>query len=166
MQKSSWANSWKVQVLIVFGILGCLGLMLIPVFSSTRHPAYLTTCKDNLKDIGTGSAIYLGDNDDRMPLENWMDCLHPYTKNPDVMGCPFVTRERKRFGYAFKLGVLGIKASTEKEPERTATFFETDALGKSVVANLAARSGRHKKGSHVGYLDTHAKFVRLGDPVK
>ncbi len=149
-------------MLIIFGILGCLGLILVPIFARPGHPAYLTTCKSNIKEIGTGTALYLGDNDDRMPLEDWMDSLLPYTKNRDMMGCPFVSR----YGYGLKIGVVGINASKEKDPEHTAMYFETDALGKSVVANLAARSGRHKKGSHVGYLDTHAKFVRLGDPVK
>ncbi|MEQ1823241.1 MAG: hypothetical protein ABL949_12070 [Fimbriimonadaceae bacterium] len=167
MEKSSWAHNWKVHVLVVFGILGCLWLILLPVWRTNGYPLHKVECLSNLKQLGTSTAIYLGDNDDRMPLENWMDDLYPFVKSLDLMECPLVTKEKKRYGYALKIGVVGIKASTEKEPERTATFFETDALGKSVVANLAARSGRHlKRGSHVGYLDTHVRFVPLGDPVR
>ncbi len=95
-----------------------------------------------------------------------MEGLFVYTRNREAMECPEIVKAEKHYGYAMKIGMIGLNIHTIAEPQATAVFFETDALGKSIVANLAARSGRHKGGSLVGYMDSHAKFVRLGDPVK
>ncbi|MEQ1823240.1 MAG: hypothetical protein ABL949_12065 [Fimbriimonadaceae bacterium] len=163
MEKSAWKVSWPITVLLVCALLGCVAAIVFPVFAQSGGYGPKTQCLSNIKQMSTATAIYWADHDDHMPLENWIDGLYPYTKSHEMTDSPEVTEEKKRYGYALKIGVLGVNAAKEKEPEHTAMYFETDALGKSVVANLAARSGRHNGGSNVGYMDTHGKFKRLGE---
>lgn len=83
------------------------------------------------------------------------------------MECPQVIKDGKHFGYAVKLGLVGMNTLEVKDHDKTVMFFETDALGESVVANLAARCARHSKdGSIVTYLDTRARFVKFDEPLK
>jgi hypothetical protein len=119
-----------------------------------------------MKQVGTATAIYWSDYDDHMPLENWMECLEPTLKNPTLFVCPNIAKAKKGYGYAMKYGVVGIDTVEVMDPAFTVMYFETDALGRSVVANLAARSGRHNNGSIIVSFDTHARFRRLTDPVK
>lgn len=110
--------------------------------------------------------MYWSDNDDHMPLENWIDALDQIMKNPSHMDCPDVMKTQKHFGYAMLLGVAGLEVGKVKEPEKSVMYFETDALGRNVVANLAARSGRHSNGSFLVFFDTHARYRKLGEEVK
>ena len=48
------------------------------------------------------------------------------------------------------------------DPRKEVMAFETDALAKNVVMNLAGRNrNRHReKSSHVVYADTHARRIK------
>ncbi|MEQ1936607.1 MAG: hypothetical protein ABL962_22370, partial [Fimbriimonadaceae bacterium] len=140
-------------------LLCCLvtAILMYPFLARRPRGMYRDPCATNMKQIGTATAIYLGDNNDRMPLENWIDGLFAYTKNSDITDCPEIKKAGKHYGYAMKIGMIGLNALTIEEPGATAMYFETDALGKNVVANLAARGFRHNKaGSAVTFADTHA----------
>jgi hypothetical protein len=149
---------------IVIGSAGALVLaaaIVFPILARTSHPATNVACQSNLRQIAASLSIYTSDYDERLPPAGWAEELRPFYKNEDMLTCPIVSRDRKaKFGYAMNSAVMGIDASKVKDPAKTVVFFETDALGRGVVANLAARNrDRHKGKSHVGYLDIQARAV-------
>ena len=151
----------RVRTWLAWALLGitvsCGGAILYPVYLAARPAPTGAACKSNLKQLATATLIYLTDFDDRLPLEPWMDDMYPYVKNEDLYSC-FVVRRPQRYGYAYHLKVLGKQVKNLREKE--VLFFETDALGRNVVSNLAGRSlDRHKTGSNVAYIDSTARFI-------
>lgn len=155
MIRKGWWIAIGTGLVIVLSVV-----VLLPV--TTHHPgAPNATCRSNLKQLGYALQIYMTDSDERLPPTGWAAELEPYIKNEDMLTCPIVSRDRKaKFGYAMNSEVMGIDAAKVKDPAKTVVFFETDALGRGVVANLAARNrDRHKGKSHVAYLDTQARAI-------
>lgn len=92
-----------------------------------------------------------------------MDSIWAFVKSNDVYNCPIVTAERKKYGYAMSLATVGSDISTMVEPGKVVLYFDTDALNRNVVANLAAMSySRHNNSCNVVRMDSSAK--RMRDP--
>lgn len=161
-----------------WGILETVGAMLLlaiafavsyPIWRSAQPAAPKATCISNLKQLSTAVQIYLADFDDRFPRTGWADELFPYYKNADIHTCPTVRAEKgSSFGYAFHSTLLSAQLSKIGAPDKAVMFFETDALGRGVIANLAARTGERHKGRLVGsvvtYVETTTKFILKGTP--
>jgi len=84
-----------IELLVVIGIIAVLAALLFPTFAQAREAARLTTCKSNLRQIGTAVMMYLADNDDmlppariRAPRNSWAGLMEPYTKSWQVFHCP------------------------------------------------------------------------------
>lgn len=56
-----------VELLVVIGIMSILAALLLPALQLALRAARNATCVNNLKQIGTGYAMYAGDFDDRWP---------------------------------------------------------------------------------------------------
>ncbi len=79
-----------IELLVVIAIIAILAAILFPVFAQAKEAAKKTTCLSNQKQIGTGLMIYMGDNDDTFPMDQyfegatqvrWFDNVYPYIKN-------------------------------------------------------------------------------------
>jgi len=57
-----------IELLVVIAIIAILAAILFPVFAQAKMAAKSITCISNLKQIGTGFQMYLGDNDDAFPV--------------------------------------------------------------------------------------------------
>lgn len=121
-------------------------------------------CLSNVKQLGSSIQLYLGDYDERMPLNDWSVELGPYIGGTNHYHCPQLQKEAReakakvidRYGYAMHSAVMG-KSATKIDSQEV-VFFETDALAPGVVANLAARSTtRHNNKSVIGYMDSSAR---------
>ncbi len=148
-------NRW-----IVFGLLGgtclCGGAIVMPLLANKHPGAPRTVCLSNLRQLGTAIAIYEQDFDARFPLSDWQPAIKDYTKNDDLLKCTAV----KHDGYAMNYSCIGMKEPKQPIP----LLFETDALGKSVVMNLAGRNrDRHKGQSNVAYTDMSARSVNSNE---
>ena len=61
-----------IELLVVIAIIAILAAILFPVFAQAKLAAKKASDLSNMKQIGTGTAIYLGDNDDVFPLADFM----------------------------------------------------------------------------------------------
>src|SRR5215213_9848731 len=97
-----------IELLVVIAIIAILAAILFPVFAQAREKARQTSCLSNVRQIGTGYAMYLQDYDERFPphvTERTADPgtpdtaearapfsykikLQPYVKNEQVFKCP------------------------------------------------------------------------------
>ena len=94
-----------IELLVVIAIIAILAAILFPVFAQAKEAAKKSACMSNMKQIGTGLQLYLGDVDDKVfyrsgsafsrsgliPTTNfnrWWNLLLPYLKNTDLYRCP------------------------------------------------------------------------------
>jgi prepilin-type N-terminal cleavage/methylation domain-containing protein/prepilin-type processing-associated H-X9-DG protein len=98
-----------IELLVVIAIIAILAAILFPVFARAREKARETTCRSNMKQLGTGMMMYMSDWDDQfvcyasgktlsrasdVPLgstvqNRWWNLLLPYTHaKGDLLVCP------------------------------------------------------------------------------
>ncbi|MGV3616485.1 MAG: DUF1559 domain-containing protein [Fimbriimonas sp.] len=89
-----------IELLVVIAIIAILAAILFPVFAQAKEAAKKTQCLSNMKQIGTGMNLYLGDYDDTVPrsaywdysatsgwataaggMHEWSQVILPYIKN-------------------------------------------------------------------------------------
>lgn len=86
-----------IELLVVIAIIAILAAILFPVFAQAKQAAKKTADLSNMKNIGLGFMLYLGDNDDTLPFIRdvhvyatdftgpteitWKDLVYPYIKN-------------------------------------------------------------------------------------
>lgn len=57
-----------IELLVVIAIIAILAAILFPVFAQAKEAAKKTSTLSNVKQMGTGMAIYLADYDDNFPM--------------------------------------------------------------------------------------------------
>lgn len=98
-----------IELLVVIAIIAILAAILFPVFARAREAARQTSCRSNLKQIGTALQMYRQDYDELMPClafgngtgpyltpDNtatapyllWNHVIHSYVKNFGIFNCP------------------------------------------------------------------------------
>src|SRR5438067_275349 len=56
-----------IELLVVIAIIAILAAILFPVFAQARESARMTSCLSNLRQIGTGTLMYIQDYDELYP---------------------------------------------------------------------------------------------------
>jgi len=67
-----------IELLVVIAIIAILAAILFPVFAQAKFAAKKTVDLSNAKQIGLCTKLYLGDNDDTMPI------FYAYNSDPSI----------------------------------------------------------------------------------
>jgi len=93
-----------IELLVVIAIIAILAAILFPVFAQAKAAAKNTACVSNGRQIGMSVMMYLGDNDDVMPIfyaynsappngdpghKGTELLVLPYAKNKDIFKSPW-----------------------------------------------------------------------------
>ncbi len=89
-----------IELLVVIAIIAILAAILFPVFARAREAARATSCRNNMRQLGTAMLMYVQDYDERYPGSwmgtayaagsgyTWRSSVLPYTKNAGIYQCP------------------------------------------------------------------------------
>ena len=97
-----------VELLVVIAIIAILAGLLLPALHKARERAYDMVCNGNLKQIGVGFNLYLGDNNSYFPWKGgtekddpttWTVIINGYLNSTRTFECPIGMKERPSGGY-------------------------------------------------------------------
>jgi prepilin-type processing-associated H-X9-DG protein/prepilin-type N-terminal cleavage/methylation domain-containing protein len=57
-----------IELLVVIAMLAVLAVILLPALAATKPAATLTMCRNNLRQLGIGIMLYVGDHKDTFPV--------------------------------------------------------------------------------------------------
>lgn len=87
-----------IELLVVIAIIAVLAAILFPVFAQAKEAARKTACMSNLRQIGMGMSMYVGDGDSKYPA--WVPHIAPVNGGnsiyfpPDLQLMPYVKNEQ------------------------------------------------------------------------
>ena len=67
-----------IELLVVIAIIAILAGLLLPALSRAKERAWKVNCVSNLKQIGVGVEMYVGDNEGYMPVCGWPEGQNPW----------------------------------------------------------------------------------------
>jgi prepilin-type N-terminal cleavage/methylation domain-containing protein/prepilin-type processing-associated H-X9-DG protein len=89
-----------IELLVVIAIIAILAAILFPVFAQARAKARQASCLSNMKQIGTGSAMYTQDYDE-LVIPEWLNTQPDASDNPanfpGTCGDPGACHDYKRY---------------------------------------------------------------------
>lgn len=82
-----------IELLVVIAIIAILAALLLPALSRAKGTAQRIACANNLRQLRLALAVYVTDNNGRMPpreaqTNRWPTQLYPHYTEPNLLRCP------------------------------------------------------------------------------
>jgi prepilin-type N-terminal cleavage/methylation domain-containing protein/prepilin-type processing-associated H-X9-DG protein len=139
-----------IELLVVIAIIAILAAILFPVFAKARERAKITTCVNNLKQLGVAFQLYTADTDGKLPYwidynpppqefrsvnatqTTWDVYLYPYVKTKSSFTCPSnkspearrATEANPIRSYSFPQNINGMPTGYAKNAAKTVLLME------------------------------------------
>ncbi len=108
-----------IELLVVIAIIAILAALLLPSLSRAKSASQAASCKSNLRQVGLGLALYVGDfhkYPQEGPIPEWRVLLQPYTganitNSSGIYVCPGFSGVSPNFGlisYGYNDSTLNI----------------------------------------------------------
>jgi len=159
-----------IELLVVIAIIAILAAILFPVFAKAREAARASSCRSNLKQIGTGMLMYVQDydetlghswvNDPTNTNTSWMYYLQPYIKNTGVLNCPSAPRRTDATNYGYYNAVASQAMASLQVPSDTVLF--TDAVDTGASGANTDPETWQELGNHDWEVDYNGPFNNGG----
>lgn len=137
-RKTSRAAFTLVELLAVIAIIAILIGILLPVLGKVRQRGNLTTCRSNLRQIGSFFQMYLNDSKGRLPRINTMPSVRPkVVEAPSIV--ELLEPYAKRNTAVYRCPADQIRDVTENAPPGYLTYFEREGTSYQYSPYLSAR---------------------------
>ena len=170
-----------IELLVVIAIIAILAAILFPVFAQAKAAAKRTADLSNVKNITTGTFLYMGDVDDAAPLyrmvdnggdwwtsrmHSWKDGCLPYIKNGGKNYGAGETYKGTRDGGIFQSPIADAPWSDLSPlywgyPAMTGTGDETTRFPRSYALNIDA--GSNERGGDNNNANSIIGAVEVGN---
>lgn len=172
-----------IELLVVIAIIAILAAMLLPALAKAKAQAQSINCLSNLKQLQFGWQMYLGDNEDTMPLNYYADDPALGTSvsltNSWVMGCTLKDLDTVNiengtlFKYEKSAVVYHCPADSSKV-DGTSGKLRTRSYALSIFLNsvpnrngigfttLHRASELQRPSNVLGFIDEHEKTIEDG----
>jgi prepilin-type N-terminal cleavage/methylation domain-containing protein/prepilin-type processing-associated H-X9-DG protein len=182
-----------IELLVVIAIIAILAAILFPVFAQAREKARQASCLSNVKQITIAHLMYAQDNDEGLiGFYSGSDrkiLLYPYIRqgknnadrsNIDIWRCPSALSPTLQASYGFNvntnwqsLAIFGTPAETvlmsdsglnDAKLPITATHLWPPSRLTATNGGESRPVPRHSEFVTVGWLDGHAKAMKMKPP--
>ena len=180
-----------IELLVVIAIIAVLASLLLPSLTRAKAAALATKCKSNLKQMGLGLAMYVGDNDEEYPFTTFWEeaiavslprkageldtgllrCPTAKTNDPwagtvtmgGASGPTFMATGRPAYGYN---GAGGFESASEPEsPPGLGGIYGKGELGNIEGKIFFERNGRRDRPmpTREPIIRNPAELISIGD---
>jgi len=151
----------KVTGLALF--LAVILLMVVPLvnyLAAQAAAARAQPCKETLRHVAAGIAMYCQDYDEYYPIAaRWTVDVTPYIKFSAIPPCPMDGAQKD--SYALNVNVSGRPLHSIPNPAALPVLFESNLHAPNAAGgpNAAAAPGRHVDGNHYTFADATVRWL-------